>query len=222
MKFIGKNIFKCTMSVAVLFSHFSLAQPAKLKGSPLTPFDGARVVVNNAVRVTEGDLSYLANVKVIRIEYDYSQKTVCKFPDEEQYLNHHKEKWSKETYKRFETEWKSLPKEKLEPMFQMYFNRKIAVEGILGKNYADSAEVTMILQVKTEEPDSHPETEQRLPYLHAMCTFLNKEGEFIARIQLTAFGSRDDRPATRITECYAIAGKMVGGTIVKELRKLRK
>jgi hypothetical protein len=199
----------------------SFAQPAKISGSSPSA-TSPMVVINTAIRITSGDISALDQVMDVNIRYDYSEKTICDFASEEEFLRKETEDMGRKRSEKFIARWKALQKSELEPKFETYFNKTAEDAGIFGKNNTDSFDVTLVVKPIKEEPHQHSFTSRSLPYLHALCTFVDRQGKVLLSYELTAFSSRDNNAADRIIESYVIAGKMLGKSLVREFRKREK
>jgi hypothetical protein len=173
---------------------------------------------NNNAQVVGGYIQELMGVKNIRLIYDYSRMTICKFQHNDAYIEHLRKKYKGDRAERYVTEWIGLPKSEFEPRFEKYFNKCVKSTGIVGiNNYQDSS-VTMIVEVLKAEPHVHNEKGDDYPSLSIACTVMHPNGDLRVRFKLTAYGSQNNNEARCISGCFAVAGKLLGKFITEKLK----
>ena len=220
---------KAQLTFLIVFFSFNFCaqMPTGIIGTGL--FMGDKITFQKPVKLASGDVQLLIGVKCINIKYDYEYMAVCNFTSEADYLSsieqHHNDKRGSSIIEK----WKSLPKTVFEPRFEELFIKYS--NGI--QIYHDTAQrATLIVKVLREDPHYHNETgrkEEVMPYAVFECTFLDIEGYFIARFNLTTYGyfhskfngliSYDD--GSKLEDSYANGGKMLAQEITKRLNKLK-
>jgi hypothetical protein len=169
------------------------------------------------IQLASGDVAPLKGLHKINIQFDHEYKAVCSFSSEAAYLEDIRNQVPEKQAEKQIRSWLSLPDSMIAPRFLLYFNKTAAPIGLEGVNNEPfGADATLIVKVLKEDPHPH----DSFAYTSLQCTFLNKEGYFVARFNILASGSKERKIEERITECYGTAGKMLGKELTKLIRKL--
>jgi len=203
----------------VLLPLFCLAQ------RPVEPiyygsFLGPQIVINNAIKVRQGTAGDLPSFHTLKINFEYEDMQVCEFSSLIAYLEHKNRKKGKEKAEEQFQIWNNNTKKQFEPRFTQYFNKKTLPAKLLAIQSEDLADLVLQIKFIWIEPHGH-KAQNRLPYVYVNCCFKSNEGYIYLTYDITAFGSREPNDNEAMLDCYAVAGKMLGGRLVKDLNKAK-
>ncbi|MBL0330282.1 MAG: hypothetical protein IPP64_12875 [Bacteroidetes bacterium] len=186
----------------------------------------------SAQKITEGDkdLAFLKGETKFNIEYEYTDMMVGK-KTEKEYLD---EKIKKGNEKqpgkgdRWAEQWKNNRASMYEPMFEELINKQLfkgKTNATAAKNQKD-AKYTIHVKVLVTEPGFNSVVLKVNPYCKFEISWVETAtGKVMAKGETTAQGVNmggsdwDFDPSNSIKECYAKAGKTVGGTMAKKMKK---
>ncbi len=185
--------------------------------------------VRPMVAINSGDIAGLKGVTSVNIIYDYSKMGVGSYRNEQDYINKKVEEYNKkdpQKAEKFKQSWVNSRKDRFEPKFEEMFNKMGLKSGIVGKNYANDAPVTLKVETVFTEPGYHIGISKMPSYIDLECTFLDKNGKEIVRYFIkNAVGSQamgfDFDAGSRLVESYAKAAKMLMKDVNKKLKKLK-
>ncbi|MBL7934116.1 MAG: hypothetical protein JNL60_19585 [Bacteroidia bacterium] len=180
-----------------------------------------RIVVNKSFKQTAGWTEKLKDIGKVNIVYSYNSMGVCEYTSEKSFLEHKQKTYSAKKYAKFSNEWYAMREQSMEPKFLEYFNKNIMEVGMMGFNDARPADATLRVEILYMDPEDHRYVNSPPPYISTICTFFAKD-EILARYEFVAVGSREKNMRDRMTECFAIAGKMLSKNIVKKMRAIEK
>jgi len=207
------HLLRPFLTVFILFLAFPIklnSQAVLIKGTPV------HIVINREIKLASGDIQDLRNIKEFEIKFDYEALTKCDFNSEEAYLNNIRQKNSEKKANHLIHEWKTLPKT-FESTFIDFFNKNASDVGISASVDTSGNKPMILIKVLREDPHYHQGENAAPPNISLECTFFDKEGNFLLRFTLTAFGSRKKDLSERFDECYAVAGKMLARDVTKRL-----
>lgn len=184
--------------------------------------------VRPMVALNSGDVAGLKGVTKMNIIYDYSKMSVGSFRNEQDYLNKKADDYKKDPAKfdKFKQGWFGARKDRFEPKFEEMFNKMGEKTGVVGKNYATDAPVTLKIETVFTEPGYNMGFSKMPAYIDLECTFYDKDNKEIARYFVkNAIGSQamgfDFDAGSRLVESYAKAAKMLMKDVNKRLKKLK-
>lgn len=187
--------------------------------------------VRPMIAINSGDIAGLKGVTNVNIIYDYSKMAVGSYRNEVDYLKKKEDDYKKDKkdagkYEKFKTSWFNSRKERYEPKFEEMFNKTGAKIGLIGKNYATTAPITLKIETVFTELGYNIGISKMPAYIDLECTFLDKDGKEIVRYFVkNAVGSSamgfDYDAGSRLVESYAKAAKMLVKDVTKKLKKLK-
>lgn len=184
----------------------------------------------SAQKITEGDkkLTFLKGEKTINLEFTYDNMMVGK-KTEDQYRKDKKEAFDKKEAgkgDKWEKKWVENRANVYEPMFLELINKQLDGAMSASKDQKD-AKYTIKVHTTFTEPGFNsvvmkvnPSCDFEFSYIEKSSGKIVAKGilEGVAGINMADSGWDFD-PANSIKECYAKAGKVVGNTISKNLKK---
>ena len=175
------------------------------------------------VLLNSGDVAALSETKRMNIKYDYEVMAVCNFSSQEEYFNNLTKNLDENKALAERGNWEFVHKNSLSPEFEKSFNTHADKIGLELYTNTEAKQPTLVVKVLKEEPFYH-KTGECYPYVELECTFLDKEGNFVARLNLRANGELKNNYGLdkRLGECYKIAGKLLAKDLLKRFKKLKK
>jgi hypothetical protein len=187
-----------------------------------------------AQKITEGDkdLAFLKGETKFNIEYDYTGMTISRDnKPEADYLKEHVDKGNaKQPGKgdRWAAKWANNRTAMYEPKFEELVNNMLfkgKTNATAGKDQKD-AKYTIKVKTLMTEPGFNSIAMKRDPFCQFEISWVETAtGKVMAKGTMTAAGINmggsdwDFDPADSIKECYAKAGKTVGATMAKKMKK---
>ncbi len=172
----------------------------------------------------EGDLSFLAGIKELNIEYDYSKFGVGDYETEEAYVNKKVEEYNKKekgTGDRWKESWFGSRERVYHPKFEELFNKGLSKLGITAATENTSAKYTLIVKTTFIEPGYNIGISSKPAAVSFEYIFVETESKKVVAkyTQKMVPGAQamgmDFDTSTRISESYAKAGKMLAAYMVK-------
>lgn len=173
----------------------------------------------------KGDFTFLKGQKSLNVEYDYSNMKVGKNLTEEKYVNDKvKEYNKKESGKgdKFKEGWEGSRAKRYEPKFETLINKSLAKSNMKVAQGAD-AKYTLVVKTVYTEPGFNVGVMKKPASVNFEFIFKDASGKQKAKYILDnvpgaqAMGYDFDA-GSRIAECYAKGGKMLGSYIAKDLK----
>lgn len=184
------------------------------------PYEGAQ----HYCVLLEGDTKLLRTSNPIGIQYDYSNMQVCTFSNEQEYLGDLKKNNSPTKAEKLIQEWTEMRPKAIEPDFKNAFNEFIDPLPFSANNYIRNSGITLIVHTMRCEPDYHKTWvpfgnyyKVRLPFVTAICTFVDQENKTLAKFVVSSYGSREKNTTDRLSECYRLLAKTLAKNIKSEL-----
>jgi hypothetical protein len=181
----------------------------------------ASVSFGQKIKVTEGKISALADVKTIKIVYDYSNLGVGKFDVEDEYIEKKVADMNEDeagTGDAWKEAWFGDRQKTYEPKFEDLF-AKYASSIKSGPDV--ESDVTMLVHTTFIEPGFNVGVAKKPALINLEITFHN-EGSGLLKVLVlkspgTGAGGFDYDAEYRISEAYAKAGKTLGKYLEKNL-----
>lgn len=195
------------LSLFLFFSTFFLSQASAQK-----------------VKVYDGNFKALKGEKTINVAYDYSDTSVGKFDNEQDYLDEKvKEKNEEEagTGDSWLIKWESDREERFEPKFEELMNEYLGKQGVKVGNYPD-AKYTLILKTTHTEPGWNVGVMRKSAHINADVWLVETgSDEAEAKMELKKVPGRDAwgldfDTGYRLQEAYAKCGKSVAKYLDKK------
>lgn len=223
---IIKNIKRATLVVTSLLLNLNYANSQHLHYIPTKAIRHAvkKIPAINGdgqekVELVSGNLDSLKSSKKLRIKYDYETMAVCSYTSEAEFLEAVKTDYEGNLERVDLWEWETFPKNIFEPKFELLFNKYAGKVGYTAyKNDTLDSEATLIVKVLKQEPHFHKNTPRPEPHVLLECTFLDREGFFVARFNVKA-KSMGTNLKSGLGGCYAVAGKILAKEFVRQIQK---
>ena len=183
-------------------------------------------ILNAQTHAKKGDYSFLKNEKNISIVFDYSNMKVGKKLSEEKYVDEKvKEHNKKEAGKgdKWKEGWFGARESRYQPKFMELINKSLDNTS-LKANESGDAKYTLIVKTVFTEPGFNVGVMKQPAYVNFEMIFIETDSkkEIKKYILTNVPGSQamgyDFDAGSRIAECYAKAGKMMGAYIAKALK----
>jgi len=174
------------------------------------------------IKVTDGELSALKDVKSMNIEFTYENLRVGKFKNESDYISKKTEEYNKKESGKgdhWAKEWINDRKDKYEPKFIDLFEK--GSEMTLNTTKKD-AKYTLIYKTTSIEPGFNVGVMRKNAETDAEAWVVETASQkVVAKLtvenaQGRTFWGADYETGGRIAECYADAGKALGNYIRKK------
>lgn len=184
------------------------------------PFDVffASTQTSSKIKCTEADIEMLSTVRIAGLVFDYSRMSIGPYQNLNEYLINRKDLSQAE-----KEEWQYMFKEKFEPQFINLFISNALNQGVDLALAVDTLQtkVDLIIEILKVNPDRQNKSDANStpPNISFVCTFLNIDGNVIARFISKGFGPNSKEVALRLGECYAVAGKMLAYEIRRSINK---
>ncbi|MCC6181414.1 MAG: hypothetical protein IT237_06230 [Bacteroidia bacterium] len=183
----------------------------------------------NAQKWTTGkDLSYLKGQKEILIKYDFSNMTVGRKQAEAEYVKEKTEDYNKKEAGKGDTwakAWVENRERVFYPKFEELFSKE-AGEVIAGGRDKASAKYTLIVHTTKTEPGFNIGLTKQPAYCDFEISIVETADPskvlsvgVLKNVPGSQFSGFDFDASTRISECYAKAGKTIGKTIKKAAKQ---
>lgn len=176
------------------------------------------------VKLLEGNLNALKEIKKLNLSYDYSKMGVGKYADEADYIARKKKDYNKKEAGRgdeWEKAWKADRKNRFQPQFEELFNKYSPFTA----GDIPTAKYTLIFKTKFTEPGYNVYVSRKNAEIdgEAVIVETGNPDKVIARMSVLhckgrAFGGNDYDTGTRIQESYAVAGKGLGKFLKSKLK----
>ncbi len=177
--------------------------------------------------VEKGSLDVLKGESKLKLEYDYSNFAVGKYPTEQEYIDYKKGEYAKKDPKQaesFEAGWKAAREKHYQPKFEELINKANGGKVKVFPSYTD-AKYTLILKTTFIEPGFNVGVMKQPAYINVEYIIVetaNPSNVVFKANQSKVPGSQyagyDFDASVRIAESYAKAGKMFGGLMAKSLK----
>lgn len=175
-----------------------------------------------SIKVVKGDLSFLKGQTGIKVKYEYHDMKVGKMT-ETAYVTEKAEKYNKDEPGRgdkWKEAWVNDRSSRFEPKFVELFDKYAAKTGLQIKEEGD---YTMIFHTTWTEPGFNVYVARAPAVINAEISIVDASGTEKAKLTITGskgrtFGGYDFDTGTRISECYALAGKGLGKFFAKALK----
>ena len=182
-----------------------------------TAFCGAKA------KLLSGNLSSLKG-NSISVSFVYDSMSVGKFKNESDYIAAKKQEYNTNEAGRgdkWEGLWKVDRVARFEPTFLELVNKYAARTGM---TFATSSDLfKMVVKTTFTEPGFNIMVARQPAVINTEYTFLDGSGKEIAKVSVTGatgstFGGYDYDTGVRISEAYALSGKILGGFLSKMLK----
>lgn len=178
------------------------------------------------IKLVSGKLGFLKSEKSVAIEYDYSNMSVGKFKNEQDYVKKKTGEYNEKEPGRgdqWAQSWKNDRASRFQPKFEELLNKNVEGFGPVFGNGAKGTDVVMHVKTTFTEPGYNIVINRAPAMINLEITF-KKGGSDVAKITLAGapgntFGGYDYDTGQRISEAYAKAGKELGKFIVKSAKK---
>jgi hypothetical protein len=176
------------------------------------------------VRLLDGNLDALKNIKKLNVQFDYSKMGVGKFADEEDYISTKKGDYNKKEEGRgekWEKSWKADRKNRFEPQFKELFVKysEVNIGEYPGEKY------TLIFKTTFTEPGYNIYISRKNAEIDGEAWIVEtaNPNNIVAKISVQkcpgrTWGGNDYDTGSRLEESYAVAGKGLGKFWDKQLR----
>jgi hypothetical protein len=177
------------------------------------------------VRITEGNLNFLKNEKVINVKYEYDGMRVGKLTEDEYTKNRTKELNEKQSGRGDEwlKSWKSDRTTMFQPKFEDLVNKHLEGKLVVKPN-ADEAKYTMTVKTVYTEPGWNAFVMKQPALINVIIVFTETNNPKIVLASLeidkstgSTYGFSDMDTGIRIAEAYAKCGKTLGSRLAKIL-----
>jgi hypothetical protein len=174
-------------------------------------------------KLLSGNLSSLKG-NSISVSFVYDSMSVGKFKNESDYIAAKKQEYNaKEAVRgdKWEGLWKVDRVARFEPTFLDLVNKYAARTGM---TFATSSDLfKMVVKTTFTEPGFNIMVARQPAVINTEYTFLDGSGKEIAKVSVTGatgstFGVYDYDTGVRISEAYALSGKILGGFLSKMLK----
>lgn len=176
------------------------------------------------VKLTSGSLASLKG-KTILVQFDYSAMGVGKFKSEDDYINKKKAEYNEKEAGRgdqWAKAWKADRENRFEPKFMELITKYGEKSGVKFVT-SGTADYTMVVKTTFTEPGYNVYVMRAPALINSTSTIKSNSGGSIAVITVTkatgsTFGGYDFDTGVRITEAYALTGKVIGALFSKLLK----
>jgi len=173
-------------------------------------------------KLVSGDLSAIKG-KMISVKFDYSGMAVGKYKNESDYVSAKKADYNKDGSgrgDRWEGSWKADRAARFEPKFMELITKHA---GSVVQFSNSGGDMTMLVKTTFTEPGFNVVMMRRPAIINTLYTFSDASGKELAKVSVTGatgstFGGYDYDTGVRISEAYALSGKILGGFIAKALK----
>lgn len=186
------------------------------------PMKREPVLINNNIQFLGGDIHNMMAVRWVVLKYDYSEMRVGNFESEGEYLKNETAGLSSEAAEKFVREWKTFPKQYMEPKFEEYFNAHSYKTLLRVTNDTAGASGDTILLIKAIKLDPDPRILGGYHSVTVICSFIAPNEDGLLYYQITSFGSKEFEIGKRLGECYAVAAKMLARKMTDDIRASEK
>lgn len=176
------------------------------------------------VRLTDGSLDALKNVKKLNVKFDYNGMGVGKFASEDDYIAKKKEDYNKKEAgkgEEWEKAWKADRKNRFEPQFKELF---VKYSDITPGDYPNE-KYTLIFKTIFTEPGYNIYVAKKNAEIDGEAWIVEtaNPNNVVAKISVQncpgrTYVGNDYDTGERIQESYAVAGKGLGKFFSKELK----
>lgn len=190
------------------------------------------VVNAQKIKLLSGDLDFLKEQSIIKVEYDYGNgdMDVGKYDNEADYIvDKIKEKNEDEpgSGDKWYEAWINDRKQRFQPRFEEFINDELEKYNVLFWSENEDAKYTMILKTTSTEPGFNVGVAKRPAWISVEIVFVetgnpsNEMAKFAIEkvVQKKSAGGFDFEVAYRIEYAYANCGKQFGKYLVKEVYK---
>lgn len=183
-------------------------------------------LIGNTQTAKKGDYSFLKGQKELNIEFDYTNMKVGKYATEEAYI---KEKVAEHNKKeagkgeKWKESWEGSREKRYQPKYMELINKSLEGVGMVAKENS-VAKYTLIVKSIFTEPGFNVGVVKQPAYVDFEMIFIETDtkkevGRYILyKIPGSQAMGYDFDAGSRIAECYAKAGKMMGSYIAKALK----
>ena len=171
----------------------------------------------------KADYSFLKGEKSFNIEYVYEDMTVGKKLTEEEYVNKKVEDYNKKEAgkgDKWKISWEESRTKRYEPKFETLINKSMAKINMTASKNSD-AKYTLIVKTIYTEPGYNIGISKRPAFVNFEFSFIETATKNVMHTSILhkvpgaqAMGYDFDT-GSRIAECYAKGGKMLGAYIYK-------
>jgi len=174
----------------------------------------------------KGDYSFLKGEKSLSLKYEYSDMIVGKKLSEQEYVNGKVEAYNKKEAgkgDKWKTAWINSREDRYQPKFEILINKTLSKVNIKVSETADS-KYTLIVKTLYTEPGFHVGIMKKPAWANFEFIFIETETKkevsryLLSRVPGSQAMGYDYDSGSRIAECYAKGGKMLGAYIYKGLK----
>lgn len=174
------------------------------------------------IKLTEGSLGFIDDVKELKVEYDYSDMSVGKYDSEADYVADKTKAYNEKEANRgdgWAESWVNDREARFQPGFEELFNKHMEELGVKTSTDATS-DYRMVVKTVSTEPGFNIGIMKKPALLNMEITFFNGDKEeavmTVEKAPGKTFGSGDFDTGVRITEAYSKAAKEIAKYIVKK------
>jgi len=182
--------------------------------------------LNAQTHAKKGDYSFLKNEKNITVVFDYSDMKVGKDLSEEEYVDKKVKDYNKKEAGKGD-EWKEgwigARESRYQPKFMELINKSLSKTSLKASE-GGNTKYTLIVKTVYTEPGFNVGVMKQPAYANYEMIFIETESKKVVKkyVLTKVPGSQamgyDFDAGSRIAECYAKAGKMMGAYIAKALK----
>ena len=179
------------------------------------------------VHAKKGKYAFLKGEKTLNLEYDYSNMTVGKKKTEKEYVarkvaDHNKKEAGKGD--KWKENWLNARSKRYEPKFETLINKSMIKAGIKASQ-GSGAKYTLVVKTTYTEPGYNIGISKMPARVDFEMVFIEtaSKKEVASYVIPNVPGSQmmgfDFDVGSRVAECYAKGGKMIGLIFIKELNR---
>ena len=187
---------------------------------------GFTATAQKKTHAKKGNYDFLKGEKTLNLEFDYSNMTVGKKKTEEEYIakkvSDHNEKEAGKGDK-WKENWLNARSKRYEPKFETLINKSMTKAGITASQSAD-AKYTLVVKTTYTEPGYNigiSKMPARVDFEMVIVETATKKevaNYVIPKVPGSQMMGYDFDVGSRLAECYAKGGKMIGAYIAKGLK----
>lgn len=180
--------------------------------------------IARSATVVEGNISLLFNTGKINISYDYSNMAIQGFSTQAAFFKEEKRIRGEQGFMKFMGMWESWPKTNFEPEFETRIKKALSKLKTPDKrildaaNYSTDGNINLDVKIVSVDPYFHHGFVETPFNLRAFCVFSDQQGNFLVSMDVIAYGSMEPSMEDGLTECYGIAGAIIGTKIRKYIQ----
>lgn len=187
------------------------------------------MVYAQKIKLVSGNLDFLKEQKVLKVEYNYEDMSVGKFDNEEDYIAKKVKEYNDDEPgkgDKWREAWLNDRADRFQPKFEELINKYLETSKVIVSAGSEDAKYTMILKTTFTEPGFNVGVARKPALINADVIFIetsnpDKKLAEIEIIKSTGSGAwgADFDTGYRIQESYAKCGKELGKYFSKKVFK---